>query len=128
MKKQIYMDNVATTKVRKEVVSEMQKYMLEDYGNPSSQHELGQRARNAIDKARTEIAKEIGAKPGEIYFTSGGTESNNLAIIGLAKANPGKKTIIISSIELIMIVFFPGLAFANPIIARLLLSVPPEVK
>src|SRR3989344_7610044 len=99
MKKQIYMDNVATTKVRKEVVSEMQKYMLEDYGNPSSQHELGQRARNAIDKARTEIAKEIGAKPGEIYFTSGGTESNNLAIIGLAKANPGKKTIIISSIE-----------------------------
>ena len=95
----IYLDNAATTKVRKEVVSEMQKYMLEEYGNPSSQHELGIKAREAIDSARTKIVREIDAKLGEIYFTSGGTESNNLAIIGLAKANPGKKTIIISSIE-----------------------------
>ena len=95
----LYLDNAATTKTRKEVVREMGKFMLEDYGNPSSQHEFGIKAREAIDNARAKIAKEINARAGEIHFTSGGTESNNLAIFGLAKAEKNKKTIIISEIE-----------------------------
>lgn len=96
---QIYLDNSATTRVRKEVISEMNKAMDEDYGNPSSIHGKGDRARELIDKAREKIAKEIGAHIGSIIFTSGGTESNNLAILGLAKAIPSKKTIVISRIE-----------------------------
>jgi cysteine desulfurase len=95
----IYLDNSATTKVKDKVMKEMQKYFLEDYGNPSSQHKLGENALKAITKAREQIAKEINAKPQEIYFTSGATESNNLALQGLVKANQDKKKIIISSIE-----------------------------
>jgi cysteine desulfurase len=95
----IYLDNSATIRVRKEVISEMNRAMTEEYGNPSSVHALGEKARKTIDNARAKIAKEIGAKPSEIYFTSGATESNNLAILGLAKANPDKKTIVISDIE-----------------------------
>jgi cysteine desulfurase len=97
--KEIYLDNSATTRVSKEVVAVMNKAMITDYGNPSSNHELGEKARAEIDDVRKKIAKEINASPGEIYFTSGGTESNNVAILGLAKANPSKKTIVISSIE-----------------------------
>lgn len=95
----IYLDNSATTKVKKEVILAMTKSMSEDYGNPSSIHALGEKARKLIDDAKAEIAKEINAKPGEIYFTSGVTESNNLVIFGLAKANPSKKTIVISDLE-----------------------------
>lgn len=99
MKKEFYLDNASTTRTNEKVLKEMQKYFLEDYGNPSSSHKLGEEARREIDKAREIIAKEINAKPWEIYFTSGGTESNNLAVQGLAKAFPYKKKIIISSIE-----------------------------
>jgi cysteine desulfurase len=95
----IYLDNSSTTKVNEKVLKEMQKYFLEEYGNPSSQHKLGEKAQEALTKARTSIAKELNCKPQEIFFTSGATESNNLAIQGLAKANPEKKKIIISSIE-----------------------------
>jgi len=95
----IYLDNSATTKLNPKVLKEMQKYFLEEYGNPSSQHKLGEKAQEAITKARENIAKELNCKPQEVYFTSGATESNNLAIQGLAKANPNKRKIIISSIE-----------------------------
>jgi cysteine desulfurase len=97
--KEFYLDNASTTRVDERVLKEMQKYFLNDYGNPSSAHKLGEEARRDIDKAREIIAKEIGAKPWEIYFTSGGTESNNIALQGLARAFPFKKKIIISSIE-----------------------------
>lgn len=97
-KKEIYLDNSATTRVWPAVVDEMEKYYLEEYGNPSSIHKLGEKARKAIDNARAVIAKEINAKPEEIVFTSSGTESNNLAILGLLKASK-KKKIVISSIE-----------------------------
>ncbi len=96
---EIYLDNSATTKVDSKVVKVMKKVLLENYGNPSSLHSLGEKSRKAIDKSRKNLSREIGAKPQEIIFTSGGTESNNLAIQGLAKANPQKKKIIISSIE-----------------------------
>ncbi len=99
MAKKIYLDNAATTKVNEKVVREMDKYLIEEYGNPSSQHLMGEKAREEIDRARENIAKEINAKPWEIIFTSGGTEANNIAIQGLAKANPEKKKIIISEIE-----------------------------
>jgi cysteine desulfurase len=81
----IYMDNAASTPVDSEVVKDMMPYLFEYYGNPSSLHSMGRRATLAISKSRMRIAKLINADPSEIYFTSGGTESNNLAIIGLAK-------------------------------------------
>src|SRR3989338_4491986 len=101
MKKIIYLDNSATTRVFPEVVKEMEKYMLEEYGNPSSQHEKGERAREVFDDARKKLAREISAKAHEIVFTSGGTEANNLALFGVVNANKNmrKKTIIISSVE-----------------------------
>lgn len=100
-KKVIYLDNAATTRVSEKVVSEMKKYLIEKYGNPSSAHELGERAREAIDSARKKIAAEIGAKAHEIVFTSGATEANNMALFGIARAGKekGKNKIIISSIE-----------------------------
>jgi len=97
--KPLYLDNAATTKVCPEVVKEMLPYFKEKYGNPSSLHALGENAKEAINKARTILAKEINAKPQEITFTSGGTESNNLAIQGLKRAFPGKRIVIISEIE-----------------------------
>ncbi len=100
-KKIIYFDNAATTRVDKRVVKEMQKYYLEEYGNPGSIHELGERALGAVNDARRKLASEIRCKAGEIIFTSGSTESNNLAFFGIAKSELGKKRkkIIISSIE-----------------------------
>ncbi len=97
----IYLDNNATTKVDKQVVDEMNKFYLEEYGNPSSMHEMGEKAREAIDKARAEIAQELGCKSWEIIFTSGTTESNNLSFFGLARSKLGerKKKIIVSAIE-----------------------------
>ena len=100
-KKIIYLDNAATTRVGKEVVAEMGKYYSEEYGNPSSIHALGEETRKAIDRARGEIAREIGARTGEIVFTSGTTESNNMALLGVAKSELGRKKrkIIVSAIE-----------------------------
>ena len=97
----IYLDNAATTKADKRVVNEIEKYLVDEFGNPSSLHEIGERARRAIDSAREKIAKEINAKASEIYFTSGGTEANNIAIQGVALANEDKKRnkIITSKIE-----------------------------
>lgn len=98
--KAIYMDNSATTPVRTEVVEAMLPYMTENFGNPSSIYEIGKISKHAIDKARKKVAEALGAEENEIYFTSGGTESDNWAIKGIAFANRNKgKHIITSSIE-----------------------------
>lgn len=95
----LYLDNAATTAVDKGVAKKVLEFSVEGYGNASSPHQVGIKAREELEKARKKIARSIGAKPKEIIFTSGGTESNNLAIKGLAKANPDKKHIITSAIE-----------------------------
>ena len=98
--KQIYLDNAATTKVDDSVVRTMLPYYTEKFGNASSIHSIGEEARKAVEESREIIAKSIGAKNNEIIFTSGGTESNNLAIKGLFFSNyPEKNHIITSKIE-----------------------------
>ncbi len=81
-----YFDNSATTKPLPEVVDAMVYALTENYGNPSSLHIKGDEAKRALDSARAKVAKAISANPNEIYFTSGGTESNNIAIFGTAQA------------------------------------------
>ncbi len=95
--KEIYFDNAATTKPNEEVVREMLPYLTENYGNPSSIYKMGRAAREAIENARKKVAFYINAKPEEIYFTSGGTESDNTAIRGIAYANKNKGNHIITS-------------------------------
>jgi cysteine desulfurase len=97
---QIYLDNAATTKVDEKVVKEMLPYFNENYGNASSQHDVGLKAKEALERSRRMIAKSIKANAGEIIFTSGGTEGNNLALKGLFFANyPHKNHIITTKIE-----------------------------
>ena len=76
----IYLDNAATTPMDKEVVEAMLPYMTTHFGNPSSIYSYGRETKLAVENARKSIAQILGAKPGEIFFTSGGTESNNTAI------------------------------------------------
>ena len=98
--KQIYMDHGATTPVDPLVVDAMLPYFTETFGNASSLHSFGQEATSALEQSRQQVAASIGAKPEEIIFTSGGTESDNLAIKGIAYRNSGKgKHIITSTIE-----------------------------
>jgi cysteine desulfurase len=100
MRQKIYLDNAATTQVDERVVLSMLPCYSEEYGNASSLHSFGTRAKEIMDKSRRKIASFIGAKPDEIVFTSGGTESNNLAIKGIAFANRSKGNhIIVSSVE-----------------------------
>lgn len=100
MKRPIYLDYNATTPVDPDVVNEMIPYIERYFGNPSSSYSIGRENREAISKARTEVAALINARPGEITFTSGGTESNNHAILGVAMAFQEKgKHIITSSVE-----------------------------
>lgn len=100
MKKEIYFDNAATTKVDEKVVKEMIPYFAENYGNASSQHDVGIKAKEALERSRKIIAKSIKANIGEIIFTSGGTEANNLALKGLFFSNyPQKNHIITTKIE-----------------------------
>ena len=96
----IYCDHAATTPVKEEVLNEMIPYFSMNYGNPSSIYSIGRRSKKALDTARTRVAKAIGTDEKEIYFTSCGSESDNLAIKGIAKANNEKgKHIITSKIE-----------------------------
>lgn len=98
--KQIYLDHASTTPVRPEVVEAMMPFFTEQFGNPSSIYPLGQEASDAVAAARETLASVIGAKPREIFFTSGGTESDNWAIKGFARANAVKgKHLITSAIE-----------------------------
>lgn len=98
--KRIYLDNSATTKVSKEVLDAMLPYFTEHYGNPSSLHSMGQEANVAVENARAQVAKAIGADPKEIIFTSCGTEADNLALVGAARANKARGNhIITSSVE-----------------------------
>lgn len=93
----IYLDNVATAKVSNDVLTEMLNVYGESYGNPNSLHSFGRDSQAIVDLARDRVANCINANRGEIYFTSGGTESNNWALIGLALANRNKGNHIITS-------------------------------
>lgn len=97
MEKVVYLDNGATTKVADEVLKEMNKFCEVEYGNASSLHSKGRIARDAVEKARQTIASAINALPREIIFTSGGSESDNLAIKGLAYAYLDKGNHLITS-------------------------------
>ncbi|MFA6097818.1 MAG: aminotransferase class V-fold PLP-dependent enzyme, partial [Candidatus Paceibacterota bacterium] len=96
----IYLDYAATTPTDKEVLDAMMPYFSEKFGNPASIHSFGQEALEAVDKARAQIAEFLHCSPREIIFTSGATESNNMAIKGTLKASQNKDAhIITSSIE-----------------------------
>ncbi len=97
----LYLDNAATTPVRPEVVDAMAPYLTRWFGNPSSHHEVGEAAASALDDARARVAGVLGMRPGDIVFTSGGTESNNTAIKGLVLgALPrGKRHLVTTAIE-----------------------------
>lgn len=97
MKQVIYLDNAATTKVRPEVVEAMLPYFSERYGNPSSVYEFSSEPKKAIAHARETIANALGAKSNEIYFTNGGTESDNWALISTAEAYQSKGNHIITT-------------------------------
>ena len=95
-----YFDNAATTKVRKEVVNRMFPYFMQEYGNPSSLYKLGRKARVGVEEARRNVANLINCDKNEIYFTSGGTESDNTVLKGIMNLDKNKgKHIITSKIE-----------------------------
>ncbi|AUI52956.1 cysteine desulfurase family protein [Arthrobacter crystallopoietes] len=95
----IYLDAAATAPVRQEVLEAMWPALTQDFGNPSSHHTVGEAAGRALEYARRTAAQVLGCRPGEIVFTSGGTEANNLAIKGLALASPRGKRIVASAVE-----------------------------
>ena len=98
--KYIYLDNAATTRVAPEVLEAMTPYFTEYYGNPSSIYSFAGKSKDAVESARAKIAGILGAKPEEIYFTGGGSESDNWALKATAEAYAGKgKHIITSKIE-----------------------------
>ena len=98
--RRVYLDNSATTPVDPRVAAAMSRAVVETFGNASSVHGFGQQARAAIDRARREVASLVGARQNEIVFTSGGTESNNLAIRGVCEAASAHgRHIITSAIE-----------------------------
>ena len=85
--RRIYLDHAATTPLDPEVLDAMLPYLREDFGNPSSVHGFGQRARGAIDEARAKVAALIGARDAEIVFTGSGTEADNMAVVGALQAS-----------------------------------------
>jgi cysteine desulfurase len=98
--KTIYLDNAATTRINPEVLDSMLPFLKDNYGNASSIYTLGRESRKAIDKARDSVSKALGCNNSEIFFTSGGTESDNWAIKGIAFSNEDKgKHIITTNIE-----------------------------
>ena len=94
----IYFDNAATSPLRKEVIESINEVLLETYGNPSSNHSFGRKAKNIIENSRKIIASELNASPQEIIFTSGGTESDNM-LLRSAVEDLDVKTIISTKIE-----------------------------
>src|SRR2546421_2306180 len=96
----IYLDHAATTPLRAEVRAAMEPFAEAIYGNPSSLHAVGQEARRALDRARDRIAGVLGARGEEILFTSGGTEANNLALIGcFLVVQPGRTHVVTAATE-----------------------------
>jgi cysteine desulfurase len=92
-----YLDHAATTPVRPEAVEAMLPFFTVDYGNPSGAHQMARAARRAVDDARDVVAEALGAQPGEVIFTSGGTEADNLAVFGVTRRHGG--TAVCSAIE-----------------------------
>jgi cysteine desulfurase len=101
MKSPVYLDHAATTPVRAEVMEAMLPYLGEHFGNPSSAHRWGRRARTALDEARERVAHCLGAHADELCFTSGGTEGDNMAVLGAWRAvsGAGRNTIVTTPIE-----------------------------
>ncbi len=98
--KRIYFDNNATTPLTPEVFEAMRPYLVEDYGNASSIHWFGQRAKAGLEKAREQVARLLNARASEIVFTSGGTESDNAAILGIVEASRAEqKHVVTTAIE-----------------------------
>lgn len=95
----VYLDEAATSPVRREVVEAMWPYLTGVFGNPASHHELGAAARAGLAQARREAAALLGARPGELTFTSGGTEGANAAVKGLALAAPRGRHVVVSAVE-----------------------------
>src|SRR5918999_327939 len=99
----VYLDNAATTSLDERVLEAMLPYLRGGApnglprGNPSSLHASGAAAREAVEEARASVARLVGASPGEVLFTAGGTEADNLAVLGLAGASPGKREGVISA-------------------------------
>src|ERR1700691_3018522 len=108
---QAYLDHGATTPLRPESLAAMLPYLTEHFGNPSGSHGVARRARLAIDEARDDMARCLGCRPGEIVFTSGGTEADNLAVLGAPAPAPapapasgsvpasGRGTVLCSAVE-----------------------------
>ncbi len=100
MTTRIYLDHNATTPLVPEALDAMARALADEYGNASSIHSFGQRAKAALDDARTEVARLIGAEPGEIVFTAGGTEADNIALRGLMDAAPAARPrLVVSAVE-----------------------------
>ncbi len=95
----IYLDEAATTPLKRDVLAAMGPYLGPEFGNPSSHHEPGFRAKAALDDARASVAQSLGCRPSEITFTSGGTESDNLALKGIALGQPRGRHVVVSAIE-----------------------------
>ena len=95
----LYLDGAATSPVRRDVLEAMWPFLTDEFGNPSSQNELGFSAATALTTARREVAGVLGVRASEIVFTSGGTESDNLAIKGIALADPRGRHLVISAVE-----------------------------
>lgn len=94
-----YLDHAATSPVRREVLEAMWPYLTRDFGNPASHHGQGEAARRGLDDARARVAGALGARPGEITFTSGGTESDNAAVKGIALADPRGRHVVVGAVE-----------------------------
>lgn len=95
----IFLDHAATTPVRREALEAMWPFLSGAFGNPSSRHGLGDQAARALAEARASVAAVVGARPGDVVFTSGGTEADNLAVKGLALASPRGRHLVVSPIE-----------------------------
>src|SRR3954465_8792774 len=97
----IYLDHAATTPVRPEVLEAMMPFFGPRFGNPSSMHRWGREARTALDEARERVARCLGATADEIVFTSGGTEADNIAVLGAWRAqhNGGRNAVVTTPIE-----------------------------
>src|SRR3989454_11198911 len=95
----VYLDNNATTKPAPEVVEAVLPFLTEWYGNPSSVHRFGQRSRQAVEEARSQVARLLGCAEAEVLFTGGGTESVNTAVRGLLAARQPRRRIVTSTVE-----------------------------